>query len=449
MPADSLKILRELLLRAQYLEDSVVERLQQPDDESDPLGVLTSLFIKGLGISLEPARAALGSGLEAALELELLERQEDSVRAAAMLYPLEDLWIASDFPGRTSGSDFVFPAASPQTAQFHSILPEIRCEALLDVGAGAGAATLLAARDYAGYAWGGDVSARCLRYAELNRGLNAVDNAEFRLSDVYDGFVNLTFDRIIAHPPYIPSLGGSETYRHGGPLGESILERLAAGLNQKLRPGGRAYLSCLGCDTAEAPFERRLRTMLGPEHAEFSVLVAEWESLPPVEFVLRLVDAGELQLDEAQSQIRAFRDAGVTGLVRAAAVVARDGAESTLRRQMGRFTTAAELDAVFEPIRHDERPILDQKLALSPQVELETTSVVHQGRWRAATSVLQGHYPFAFRSDCPAWACEMLPRLNNGKTARELLAHVEVDLDEAEIFLECLRDAGVVVAERS
>ncbi len=447
--------IRQGLRAAGFLEESIAQRLQAIAAGDDALGVLVSLFFAGRACGLENAARALPTLLPMLTEAGLLEQDGDEIRAAALLYPVEDLWIASDLPGRERGGDFVFPAISPQTQQFQSILPDRPCEALLDLGCGAGAATLIAANDYAQAAYGGDISARSIRFAEFNRRLNGVENASFDESDLYAAFADRDFDRIIAHPPYIPSLDGDEAYRHGGPLGESVLERILAGLGDRLRPGGRAYLSCLGCDTAEAPLEERLAAMLGPARDEFAILVAEWETLPAVEFVMRLVEAGELDFDRAQRQVTAFRQAGATQLVRCAIVAARhqpaphDGPR-LMRRRMGERTTGAELDAAIDAACDAPAPaiaaLLDQKLSAAPGLRLERESVLHGGDWRETSIVLDAQHPFEFRTDCPLWAADLLPHLDGTKTPRDLL-DADVDQEEAEIFLECLLAAGVVEGE--
>ena len=429
------------------MEEAIASRLQaEGGGGEDALGDLVALFVAGRALERAGAGDRLGDLLDPLRQAGLLEEKGDQVRAGALLYPVEDLWIASDLPGRPRGEDFVFPALSPQTIQFHSILPDRPCEALLDLGCGAGAATLLAAKDYAERAWGGDVSPRAVRFAELNRRLNGVDNASFQESDLYEAFADRDFDRIIAHPPYIPSIEGREAYRHGGPLGESVLSRLLSGLGERLRPGGRAYVSCLGCDTAEAPLEERVAAMLGAAREEFAVLVAEWEALPGVEFVMRLVEAGELDLEQGLRQVGAFREAGVTRLVRCAIVVARQPVADrprTMRRKMGEGAGGAELDSVFDaPSLATESP-LDLPLKPAAGLRLEREAVLHGGGWRETVIVLDAQRPFAFRSDCPTWAAELLPRLDGIRTPREMLGD-DVDPEEAEVYFECLVAAGVL-----
>lgn len=439
--------MRGLLLDCRYLEQPIIERLQAGLREpQDGLDVLIGLFARAMPVESGLTRILLGvESVAALLALGLVEESDDSIKAACLLYPFEDLWIASDFPGN-SREDFVFPALSTQSSQFHSILPDTPCEALLDIGAGAGAAALVAAKDYAQAVTGSDISPRCFLFADFNRRLNGVPNTKIVQSDVYDALGSQTFDRIIAHPPYIPTLGEGESYRHGGPHGEDILRRILEGLPKHLRPGGRAYLSTLGCDHVETPLEERLLAMIGAQSDEFRLLLAEWESLPAVEFVMRLVEAGELDFDQGARQVRSFRDAGVTQLVRCAVVVARETGDGPqiMRRLMGEGTGPVELDAAFEPPVSLNGDFFDQRFRLTHWSRLESTAMAAEGAWHPLTRVLDCQYPFRFQTDCPAWAADALAKLDGTITLRDAVDHESVDVEDAELFFECLLQAGVL-----
>ena len=444
---DDFSTVRKLLKSVGFLEQPIAERLQAgPRESQDAVGVLIDLFARAQPIEATAAAALLGDKAQAALQaLGLIETIGNSIKATCLLYPFEDLWIASDFPG-ASREDFVFPALSTQSHQFHAILPDTPCDALLDIGAGAAAASLAAAKDYAATVCASDISTRCVLFAEFNRRLNNVANAEVIQSDVYEALDSRTFDRIIAHPPYIPTLGDGESYRHGGAHGEDILRRVLEGLSKHLRPGGRAYLSTLACDHSDAPLEERLFEMLGPDSSDFRLLVAEWESLPSIEFVMRLVEVGELDFDQGAQQVRSFREAGVTQLVRCAVVVARESGDGSqvMRRVMGQGTGAAELDAAFAASPAEIADLLEQRLVLSPWSTLESTSALSENRWRSFTRVLDCQHPFHFRTDCPEWAAEALAHLDGSLTLREALGQADVDPDDAEIFFECLVNAGAL-----
>ena len=421
--------------------------LADPAGEDDPKGRLAALFLQATAQDVDRARRLLGdNGFSALNELGLLAVDGDKCRSTVLLYPLHGLLIASDFPAAGPSDDFVFPAISGQTHEYLSILPATPCDSLLEVGTGSGAAALLAA-DYAENVVATDISQRCLQFAEFNRVLNDVENVEIVESDAYDGLGDSRFDRIIAHPPYVPWTGDQEIYRHGGPDGEVVLRKLVEGLPERLLPGGRCYLSAMGADTAEAPLEARLRGMLGYRGGEFDILVVEREILKPIEFILPWTEGEEMTFEEAWSLHEAFRERGIQRLVRCSIVLVHGGGTKTLRLKAGAATQSSDIEPAIEarPKRWLEwSEIREMKLRIRPDVQLEETSFLDQGNWRAGVRVLDAPGPFAFRTDCPEWMAKALPLLDGKRPVREVVTG-DVDEDEAEALFGCLLDAGVVI----
>ena len=420
--------------------------LADPPAEDDPKGLLASLFLQGMGPDTDRVRELLGeSGFGALAELGLLAIDGDKCRATVLLYPLHGLLIASDFPSNGPSDDFVFPAISGQTHEYLSILPATPCDSLLEVGTGSGAAALLAA-DYAEQVTATDISQRCLHFAEFNRLLNQGENVEIVESDVYEGLGQRRFDRIIAHPPYVPWIGDQEIYRHGGADGEVVLRKLVEGLPERLGAGGRCYLSAMGADTADAPLEARLRGMLGDRGDEFDLLVVEREILKPIEFILPWTEGEEMTFQEAWSLHEAFRERGIRRLVRCSIAIVHGGSAKTLRLKAGAATQSSDIEAALEaqPKRWlDWSEIREMKLKVRPDARLEETSFLEGGDWRAGVRVLDAPGPFAFRTDCPEWAAEALPLLDGSRPVGEVIGEA-VDEDEAEAFFGCLLDAGVL-----
>jgi len=445
--AESLARLRALLHQWEFDE----EGLAHAPGPDDPRGLLARLFLQRLPAPLELSRALLGDeGVTLLEELGLVAAEGGEVRAQWLLYPLRGLYIVSDFPGADAPDDFVFPAISQQTWEFLSILLETPCESLLEIGTGSGAAALTASR-YAKNVLAGDVSPRCLHFAEFNRRLNGIENVGVVESDVFSGVGEQTFDRIIAHPPYVPWTGRQDAYRHGGPDGEAVLRRLIEGLSDRLRPGGRLYAATMGLDTGDAPLEERLREMLGERRDEFDILLVEREILTPLEFVLPWIEGEGLTFEEAWSLSEALLDRKAKALVRCSLIIARHDSPAearTIRRKAGRGTDAAAIEETLsgEPapawLSWDE--LLERTFELSPDATLETVSLTDDGAWRPRAAVLDAQTPFAFRTDCPAWAIDVLPRLNGRRSLREALGDQQIDPDEGEAFLYCLLSAGVL-----
>ncbi len=445
--AERFRALRDFLHEWGFDEEGLAEA---PGPDA-PRGLLARLFLQKLPESFERAQALLGADGLALLEASgLVAIDNAEVGARFLLYPFRGLHIASDFPGSDAPEDFVFPAISQQTWEFLSILLETPCDSLLEIGAGSGAAALTAAR-YSRRVLAGDISPRCIAFAEFNRRLNGLDNVEIRQSDLFEAFRSETFDRIIAHPPYVPWTGKQDAYRHGGPDGEGLLRRLLVDLDKYLRPGGRFLAATMVLETADAGVEYRVREMLGDSADNFDILAVEREQLTPLEFILPWQESGELTLDDAWRLSEVFNHLKAKALVRCSLVIARHAEPAeprTIRRKAGRLTDAVAIEEALAGPRADGWPswdeLLDRPLELSPGVMLETASEAGDGEWAPRRHILDAQSPFAFRSDCPPWAAALFPRLDGRRPLRDLIADLAIDPDEGEAFLGCLLSAGVI-----
>ena len=249
----------------------------------EALDALILLLMDGEYVAEETLERLLPAGAVRQLEaLHLVAR--DPVRpelwfAACMLFPTRGMVLASDRAAAPDGSalpmaaDAVYPAAIGNTVAFLATLPETPCDALLDIGTGTGVAALDAAR-YARHAWGTDIAARSVEFAEFNRRLNGIQTATMREGDLYAPVEGLTFDRIVTHPPYVPARKNTMIFRDGGEDGEQILRRIVEGVPRFLRPGGRFYTMVTAADCEGQPFEDRLRLWLGAAQAEFDLVLA-------------------------------------------------------------------------------------------------------------------------------------------------------------------------------
>src|ERR1019366_4775888 len=199
--------------------------------------------------------------------------------AGCTLFPTRGMVLGSDRAAAPDGSalpmtaDAVYPAAIGNTVAFLATLPETPCDALLDIGTGTGIAALDAAR-YARHAWGTDIAARSVQFAEFNRRLNGIQTATMLQGDLYAPVEGITFDRIVTHPPYVPARKNTMIFRDGGEDGEQILRRIVEDVPRFLRPGGRFYTMVTAADCEGQAFEDRLRLWLGAAQAEFDLVLA-------------------------------------------------------------------------------------------------------------------------------------------------------------------------------
>jgi SAM-dependent methyltransferase len=135
----------------------------------------------------------------------------------------------------------------PESYDLGRIAVRAPIDRALDVCTGSGIHALLAAR-HAREAVGVDISPRALEFARFNAWLNGIDNVVWLLGDVYAPLPEKTrYGLVTANPPYNPELDSAagDDYHSGGESGEEILERIVAGLPERLERDGYAQIITL------------------------------------------------------------------------------------------------------------------------------------------------------------------------------------------------------------
>lgn len=407
-------------------------------EPADPLDALIRLF---MDVELVERRTI--DALLAAEEIHLLEGSgllstdaADPARchATVLLYPTESLWIASDLNVDPRGAadaklpeDAVYPAITKNTRHFLSTLPNSPCANFLELCAGTGIAALSASR-YAERTWAVDITDRSTRFARFNAALNGIDNCRVLQGDLYQPVAGQQFDRIVAHPPYMPSLEQKYVFRDGGEDGEQITRRILQGLPDHLAPGGQCYCTCMLTDRREAPAESRVRELLGERGPEFDLAIVTFQTFQPTEYYFRLALAGRATLDEVVRRHGIFSHLEVERLVYCSVVIERHGqarAGFTVRRQAGPVTGAGEIDWLLRWEKAvageggNAGHLLGARPLASPRVRLQVSHVLENGAWVAEECRLATESPFALEAKCPPWIATVLGDADGRRTTRE------------------------------
>ncbi len=414
---------------------------------ADPLELLIRLFLDGAAVDAALVHEHLPPrGLQALTALGLLDRHPDDAgkyAASVLLYPTESLYIASDLgsdaPGlareeQLSRSDRVYRAITPNTQVFLSQLPATPCERFLELCSGTGIAALAASR-YAAHAWAVDITERSTRFAEFNARLNGIDNATVLQGDLYEPVAGMTFDRIAAHPPYVPASEQRYIYRDGGEDGEEVLWRIIAGLPEHLEPGGRFFCTCAATDRSGAPLEQRIRTALGERGSEFDLVVVTHYALHPSEFYYRMAAGGRISFAEAEQRHRLFQRVEAEQTVYCSLVIQRHTtprAAVTLRRQRGKRAGTGDvawlLDWSAAAAASDLVPeLLDARPVLSPHARLHLTHQAQEGEWIAESCTVTTEHPFPRTVELSPSAALFLPRLDGNLTTRQHLQQLQAE----------------------
>jgi release factor glutamine methyltransferase len=120
---------------------------------------------------------------------------------------------------------------------------------VLEVGCGCGLSSLVCAKsDRTNSVLGVDINHHAVDCSSDNAARNAIPNARFEVSDLFEKLGGLEFDAIMFNPPYLPTSEGEvlegEINRayDGGLDGRSVIDRFLEDFDAHLRPGGTLLL---------------------------------------------------------------------------------------------------------------------------------------------------------------------------------------------------------------
>jgi SAM-dependent methyltransferase len=409
----------------QVLMSEIRQRHAQPLD--DTLDALMWVLLEGRPLLLRSWQNLIPTKLADSLtSLGLVVDQADSVICPIALYPVENLYIVSD---RNSNEvDTVYPALIKETGQFLESIPRTPCESFLEVCAGTAIAALLGARDFATHAYGFDIADRSVQFAEFNRRLNGLPNMTNSAGDLYAPSGSKTFDRIVAHPPYVPVLKPKAIFHDGGDDGEQIVRRIVEGLPAHLAPGGQFAMLAMGSDRKDAPYEYRVREWLGSAQSEFDIALVSRRLMEPADFVAISLMRGKSNASDVEQWGKVFSSRGVTTLVYGTLLIRRkteSGGPFTIRRQHSARTTRAEMDWLLDwegSVANGAgvAKVLDSALRAAPDIELRVVNRLQDGDWAAGGYLLQSDYPFSMDYQTQPWMAYLLSKADGKKTGREL-----------------------------
>lgn len=350
------------------------------------------------------------------------------VSSPVWMYPAQGLWIASD--KSKDLKDAVFPALSPLTFGFLKHISRKPADQVLDLCSGTGIAALLLSRQ-AQHAVASDISTRAIHFARFNRLLNDCDNTEVIESNFYSALSGRTFDRIVAHPPYVPSVSNEIVWRDGGQTGEEPLHQIIEGLPEFLRCGGAFFASCAGFDTKEDSFEKRVRMWLGDAQRQFDVIFALHRDISPRELALEVSEVSHdfesshvLRLQESFSGIGAQRHLkGMLVLQRRKEASATQAI--TLRTKLSRLSDGASFEWMLDWRHWLERSEAEQELPLvkprlSSQLRVKVTHVVEDGLLVPADFVLASGRPFLAETRVEPQMIQVLTECDGTRTVLQL-----------------------------
>jgi SAM-dependent methyltransferase len=406
-------------------------------DVPSAFGILAALFLQGKSVESERVRQAVGDRIFSLLNsLGLIEQQGPGDRCIATvamyathgLYIVSDRWCGVDGQPFQPPVDVVYPAILGTTRGFLTMIPASPCERFLELCCGTGIAALLAARNGATHAYAFDIAARSVYFAEFNRRLNELENVTAGEGDLYSPAAGGTFDRIVAHPPYVPVLESKYIFYDGGQDGEHITRRIIEELPAYLEDRGLLICVSLGSDRVDDPFEQRVRSFLGSRHEEFDVALFVRSEMEPATQALNDVVRGRGSVEQVQVWREVLQRLKIVSFVFGGIFIYRHGEKRkgyTIRRTMAEKSGLPDIEKLMEWERHvalgEDREILERsRLRTAEQCRLTANYKLRERNWTPESQKLFTDAPFRMELEAPGWTLQLLSECDGTRTGEQL-----------------------------
>lgn len=351
-----------------------------------------------------------GSTLDSFVKLGLLQSGDfdgEKYYSSILLQPIGDLIIVSDRLSNPDGSaftapeDMVFPASFSGTIRFLRLISKSPTREAVDIGTGSGIAALLLSQ-YVEHVVATDITSRATEFTRFNQLLNRCDNVEIVAGDLYEPLAGRTFDLIVTHPPYMPTLRDAAIWRNGGATGETLVRSVIEGLPTYLNPGGTFYTLTLGQDTKEGLFEERARKWLGASENEFDIIFGMSYETSPKKVILEIaLGTPDAQPSDMRKLEQAFEEAQAVKVIYGLLVIHRRtrGVPATKRLKISQDTDGESFEWAIDWLQQSNDPhffesLSQRKPRISPHLRVTTIYAVQETALLPSALAFEADHPF-------------------------------------------------------
>lgn len=196
------------------------------------------------------------------LESGLLEAEQQSLRAPALMLPLDGLLVAADHPDaleRRVADLVLWPNPTSRFLRRFSIQRHSR--ATLDLGTGSGILSLYASQ-HSDRVVATDLTPRAVAFANFNLMLNDVHNVEVLCGDCFLPVRDRRFDLILSNPPFFITPQSSYVFCDNSMELDGLCRRLVREAPAHLEEDGYLEMLCEWAQLSDQPWEERIAEWL-------------------------------------------------------------------------------------------------------------------------------------------------------------------------------------------
>lgn len=400
------------------------------------LTTLVRLFLVGVAVDSDRARATLdATALDDLQECGLVREAPEGFLSDYLLTPYEGFLLAADRLSElesSSNSEAVL-MVNRTTWRLGAFMLREPVESTLDLGSGCGALALVASR-FSERVTATDLNPRAVEFARFNAALNGAENVECLQGDAWEPVHGQRFDRIVCNPPFFISPEARSMFSDNPMDLDGFCRKLAREAGEYLEPGGVFQMLCEWAETANEPWEQRVREWV--EGVGCDAWIAKGYSTPADRYAHQRIN--EKAIDAAAlGEVFAhwcdyFGQRGVTSI--------HGGAVALKRREGPNWVHVAELPAGLgdssQAIRRrldgldyahgvaEEGDILDSRPVLSEAAELSQRLRLVDGAWKPTRIALELRDGLQDSLPADPSVIGLLTALDGSKTLREVAAAV-------------------------
>lgn len=455
---DVVRQTREILDRANYEEDSILDRLGAFNDTAmritakerpralrrtaggDRLDTLLRLFQLGTEVEIDALRRAIEPlSPEDWADLGLIKLQGNVASARVSLSTHDGTIMVIDAPWEAGliPPDYVLGLTRSAVTLYQATIRQ-PVERTLDLGTGCGFLGLRAAA-HSGEVVATDLNARAVNMARFNAQLNGIETFTARTGSLFEPVAGEKFGYIVSNPPFVISPETEQIYRTSGLEGDGFCHSLARQCGDYLAEGGFAQFLCNWAITRGQSWTDRVRQWL--EDLPCDAWVLRSVTLPVDQYATNwLADSGLPTVDDyyrefdiwmnyyASREIEAVGMGMITLRKRASGPywLRMEDAPSPSGDVGESILVGFQIQDFLQQLPH-EQALLEMKLAVNPEARIEQRLAPTKTGWNVVDAKVLHNRGLVYIGDVDEAAFRLLTLCRGERP----LAAIIVDLANA------------------